>query len=396
MGNVAEAEVLESTLREPQLVDHVTTNAKKSASRHNLVQVSREDTIAVIGGILEARYPEHGAPVLLSHGSDRAVFGWVKDGKNIEDVDMVAKVSLAPSVTSEEHPWRHERAMEYQDKLRAYFPKEWLLPEHHHKIILSKKNGKTWVLITDFQKRLGAVYHDHSSAPSWCYRCPERGDHREGKYSVNGDQESDNSNSLTVRNVAPEPHTSVSWGTDEERSQYIRVTQDLLQKPSGILFNEQEFLSVQRSPYIKDIFKRMDTDQLFRDKTSEFIDATTIFSSETDEILDGMGRGNILFRADMAWDPLFVDVRPPDPPRMLKLARSIFQNYAKIAHKDDQDRWRKLQVPLIVIGNTINNIRTLNACRRKLGMDPSEDIALSDGLIEHLGQMFDDMRHAFP
>lgn len=355
------------------------------SNRRSLIQGSLEDTITMIGTMLSAACNKHHPPELLSYGGDRAVFGW-SDNPN-----TVVKVSLEPELTSEQHPWEFERSLEYQQKLRCYFPKEWLLPEHHHQLILSQQNGKTWKLITDFQKRLSIVYYNHTQAPSWCYRCPERGDHK-NEYSTE-DGDSYPPDAVTVRNIATEVMHCADEKNDD-RDRYIRVTQQLLQKEHASTFNEREFLSVQRSPYLRDVFRRMDTDDVFREKSTDFIDATTIFCAETDEIVDGMGRGNILFREDAAWDPLFVDVEPPKPPRMLLLARSILQSYSKIGDKKDPERWRKLRVPLVILANTMSNIRTLNACRRKLGMNPKNDIALCDGSIAHLGQIYDDLSSA--
>lgn len=338
----------------------------------DLSQKTRKDTADLISYILGSS----GAQI-LGHGGVRMAV------ENLQHPGYANKFDNHPRLVRCADPWDHTRKCTFDKQMREGFPEEWLLPEHHEKHdMMDKKDGTQWILLVDSQKNLHSVHANYASAPTWCY----------GNAEGSTAEESEHSDSVTIQQRPGDHASSLIMPSSHHRERYLRVTRQLLGKNSGESFDEEEFLSVQGSSYLRDLFHRVDTDALFREKFTDFIDAVTIFAQKTGEIVDGMGKGNVSFRKDKTWDPLIIDAMAPGPPHTLHLARSVLEHYPQTRHDILKNKEHIFDQPRVVVDHAVNFCRSLTACRRKAGLNPEDDIRLLDNsLPDHLDLVHDDL-----
>ncbi|MDN3354211.1 hypothetical protein [Actinomadura sp. DC4] len=182
----------------------------------------------------------------------------------------------------------------------------------------------------------------------------------------------------------PDLSTGYSEMDDKpDTEQYVAASRRWLELHGPAGFDPQLFLSVQRSPSIGRIVDLLQSDPATQAAVRTFVHNSIAYTKHTDEIMDTVGAGNIVFMNSR--DYILVDALHPYPPRELAAAVAALHRLNRGEELARSDR--------ICLINVLNYVRTLNALASATGLSQRIDIVprpFNPGNWERFLRLWDD------
>ncbi|MBM3204863.1 hypothetical protein FJZ48_02700 [Candidatus Uhrbacteria bacterium] len=146
-----------------------------------------------------------------------------------------------------------------------------------------------------------------------------------------------------------------------DQETYQRVTDAFIfGKSQHEPFDREEFLSVQRTPALRELLDQCDKDEECRKTLKELIEKIIMYVQDTDEILDLAGKDNlILYQKNGTWKYQFVDALFPKANGLGESRRALARaSRGEGLSQEDRD----------MLLNGVNFVRTINGLAAYLGV----------------------------